>query len=793
MIASSVQRGVKQWAVSLVGLLFVLLSVGLLAFGDTNARPVEFLLPLLLAFSLVGFGVWLARFRLSPSRASWVAAWTVAGTGLLALMSVWTTYHSVTDGIPLTEALEQGLVHLTLGGISGAAVGFFDVRREEQRELAARVQQAVDATMDGVAVFDSDGRFISVNNAFLDLFGFDDKAELLGEEWQSMGLTAGDALYDTHVREIILNRGTWHGELEVKRRDGTVFPVEVTFNQADTGDTAVVVREITDRKDAESRVKLLQEATLSFGTEHDMDVIIESAMDVSQSIIDYPMAIFWSYDEDADKLVPTHASDSTLEMLDESGLSLDDAVVCAGMEQLRVFKSGETKLLENYQSVPTAQRFPLPLGSVLYAPIGNYGLIAIASREKKQLSQTNQYLVDILTRSLRTAFDRLSREQAIEDLQTEMRTMVKTTDEQRIAEIAMMTARDVLGFPISGIWLVDETETKLEPAACTTEAENVFTEYPTFTQGESLSWQAFATGTSYAFDDVSSVDGRFNPDTKMRSELIIPLGEYGVVNIGSVQPNAFDETDVSLAHILAANTETALGRAKHEADLERQNDRLEFLNSLLRHDILNGMVVIQSRAQLLADRLSGDEQRHAETIDRWCVTIIDLVRHVRAMLDVFAGSTPVELHPINLSRVLLNEVDRVQSTYPDIEFSVSVPDDVTVRANDLLSEVLGNVVSNAVEHNSSDDPSIDISVTTDDETATVRVADNGPGVPQAQKEAIFRRDETGHAKTSGTGFGLFFVDAMVSQYGGSIHVEDNDPTGAVFHLTFPLATVSSTA
>ncbi|EMA28366.1 ATP-binding protein [Haloarcula japonica] len=53
-------------------------------------------------------------------------------------------------------------------------------------------------------------------------------------------------------------------------------------------------------------------------------------------------------------------------------------------------------------------------------------------------------------------------------------------------------------------------------------------------------------------------------------------------------------------------------------------------------------------------------------------------------------------------------------------------------------------------------------------------------------ESIFRRGETGHVKSTGSGFGLFFVDSMVEEYGGTVWVEDNEPTGAVFVIELPL-------
>jgi len=45
----------------------------------------------------------------------------------------------------------------------------------------------------------------------------------------------------------------------------------------------------------------------------------------------------------------------------------------------------------------------------------------------------------------------------------------------------------------------------------------------------------------------------------------------------------------------------------------------------------------------------------------------------------------------------------------------------------------------------------------------------------------------GHAKSVGSGFGLFFVDAMMTEYGGAVDVEDNDDDGATFVLRLPTA------
>jgi len=74
----------------------------------------------------------------------------------------------------------------------------------------------------------------------------------------------------------------------------------------------------------------------------------------------------------------------------------------------------------------------------------------------------------------------------------------------------------------------------------------------------------------------------------------------------------------------------------------------------------------------------------------------------------------------------------------------------------------------------------------DDDHVTIRIADNGPGIPDERKERVFGRGEQG-LESAGTGVGLYLVDTLVERYGGSVRIEDNTPCGAVVVLTLPTA------
>ncbi len=397
--------------------------------------------------------------------------------------------------------------------------------------------------------------------------------------------------------------------------------------------------------------------------------------------------------------------------------------------------------------------------------------------------------------AIRDVSDHLRYEHIVEELHEVTREMVKAETTEEVCKMAVDAAHNVLSMPLAAVWLYNESTESLEPVEKTDVSGLLFRDVPTYSADEpSLSWDAFKRQELRVIDNLATEDSRANPDTRIQSEMIVPLGTYGVLNIGSMGTHAFDEIDESVARLLAANTEVALERADREHALTIKNDQLEFLNSLLRHDILNGMMVINSRAETLAAELAGDHQRYAKTIVQWCTDITDLVIHVRGVLNALTGDGLETRTDVNLSAVLEAELDRIRMTYSDVTFSVDIPAGVTVEANQFLSEVFGNVITNAIEHNANDTPLVEVFVEPDpaNDEVTVHIGDNGSGVPDAQKETIFRRGVTGHAKTSGTGFGLFFIDTMVSQYGGSVVVKDREPTGALFCITLPLgATVEA--
>jgi PAS domain S-box-containing protein len=223
-------------------------------------------------------------------------------------------------------------------------------------------------------------------------------------------------------------------------------------------------------------------------------------------------------------------------------------------------------------------------------------------------------------------------------------------------------------------------------------------------------------------------------------------------------------------------------RKTYQRRLREQRDDLELLNQVLRHDIRNDIQLITAYAELIADE-SDDEavQDRVETVLENADHAVELTTTARQMANVML-STDEELESVDLQSALEGALDEVRDAYPEavVTCETTIPQ-VAVRANDMLDTVFRNLLKNAVQHNDSAVPEVSVSVSADGDPV-VRIADNGPGIPDDRKETIFGKGETG-LESSGTGIGLYLVKTLVESYCGTVTVTDNDPVGSVFSVT----------
>ena len=104
----------------------------------------------------------------------------------------------------------------------------------------------------------------------------------------------------------------------------------------------------------------------------------------------------------------------------------------------------------------------------------------------------------------------------------------------------------------------------------------------------------------------------------------------------------------------------------------------------------------------------------------------------------------------------------------------------------LIRVAVGNLISNALKY-SAGPIALILGAHAEAGTIEIRVADQGPGIPPEEREAIFERyyRSSSHAALPGAGLGLFIVRQVAGLHGGTVRVEDGQAGGSTFIITLP--------
>ena len=125
--------------------------------------------------------------------------------------------------------------------------------------------------------------------------------------------------------------------------------------------------------------------------------------------------------------------------------------------------------------------------------------------------------------------------------------------------------------PLSAIWEYDEEGDELHPIAESTEAQEVVGDAPILPL-DSLAGRVYRQNRPEAFDDVHEADGTYNSDTPIRSEILVPISDFGVLSLAVTEPDAFSQNDAELAKLVASNLEPAVSRIRHLEELQAERD-----------------------------------------------------------------------------------------------------------------------------------------------------------------------------------------------------------------------------
>ena len=202
------------------------------------------------------------------------------------------------------------------------------------------------------------------------------------------------------------------------------------------------------------------------------------------------------------------------------------------------------------------------------------------------------------------------------------------------------------------------------------------------------------------------------------------------------------------------------------------------------HDINNIMSVVSGNLEMLqrVSPLNADGEKCLSDALDACRRLTHMTKR---LLTLGHEKLPGAIDEIDLCRVIREAINFAASHKKLRRCSItsSLPDTLPLHANPLLiSRMILNLLVNAADA-TGENGHIEIRLIDRPDAAILEVHDNGPGVPQNQREIIFEPFHT--TKMDGNGLGLLSVKACLSEHRGAAEITDSDLGGACFRIIFP--------
>ena len=228
--------------------------------------------------------------------------------------------------------------------------------------------------------------------------------------------------------------------------------------------------------------------------------------------------------------------------------------------------------------------------------------------------------------------------------------------------------------------------------------------------------------------------------------------------------------------------------------LQKSDETKNVFIANVTHELRTPLTVIKGTIETLEDGALDDTEGRGpllSSMQRETERLIRLVNELLVLTRADAGALQLDLRALDLAELARARCEGLSrlATLRGIELTVEAREQATVRGDaDRLSQVLDNILDNAIRH-SPDNAPISILITKEGREVRCSVSDRGAGIAPKHLPFIFdrfyRADASRNRQTGGTGLGLAIVRALITAQGGRVAAESEAGAGATITFWLP--------
>jgi PAS domain S-box-containing protein len=659
---------------------------------------------------------------------------------------------------------------------------------QQSKRANRRRRRTLERITDGFSEMDSDLTLTDVNRQAAELIGVS-PADLVGTNYRDLMIDDPPGTFLRAYEEVL---ATGEPQTVEGRSDvNTDQWLEERIFLTEEGDGIFVYfRDTTDRKRREQLQSIIIESSSEL-IDADETEIDERIVATLRRIGEFEGAdrsyVFQIYD-DNERMDNTH--EWCAEGIESQKPELQNRPTAAFSWYIPKIEAFETVTVPSTSQLPAEAehlRNTLESGnieSIVTIPLSRggtlLGFIGFDWTEEQEpwsadtidlLEVSGNIIANALTRQ-ETIVNRKRREQTLSALHDAATEIGQADDSGAVYDLLVDTATSVFDLDYAAVDVERDGQLVLESWHKADDVPHY--EQTALDEEETLIARAYNRQETVLVDDATATEFR-SEGSPFRSELAVPIGEFGTFQTVSETPGAFDDQDREFIELLVDHARIKLSQLQDKRRLKEQttelgekNEQLEQFTTLVSHDLRNPLNTLQ--LSLEAAEQSGDPEdfeRAKRSADRMEQLLEDLLTLAREgnRVDTRAG--------VSLESV----VERTWQTVDTGGCELTIEDDLTLEADRTrLKQLVENLVRNAVKHG---EETTQVTVDTLD-SGGFFIADDGVGIPADEQEAVF---EAGYSTAAdGTGFGLAIVQDIVDAHGWDIGVTNGDDGGARFEI-----------